>query len=439
MNCTLSTYARFALPLLMIAAASCGDDDEGQDETGDGSTTAATESSGPDAGPTTGGPSTATTSSVGTDSEATTVSPTDGTVGTGSEATTISPTEGTTDGTDGTASSTASESSDGVKGVDPGPLSVMVANHSGVNVFTVEDGVATEAPGSPFEMNASITTMTMLGDQLFAAEFAQFSEDIFSFAFDGKTQSLSATAATSFNGMKRSGAAHPSMPVLYFTDTISETIGAFSVAGDGALTSIGADIEPGGWVSRVAVDPSGMHVYVTGFAGLSAFDVQPDGSLVETVGGQAAIDQPNNLAIDDADTCAYVATFEGVGVATLAADGVPSISPTMYDPRVFYRSVRTVPGGDADFVVLSNGFRTSTVRVDGPGACDLGTELSTLPFGEQLSGIEPVEGGYAAAVVHEAATQFRVFTIDTSGSLEEVDGSPFAMGNGATDVEIRAL
>lgn len=445
---TLSTYARLALPLLVIAASGCGTDDDGQNETEHGSTTAATESTGPQSGSATSGPSTVTTSTGATDSEATTDAPTDGTVGTVSEATTDSPTNGTnsTDGTDGTESSTGSESSGGVKGVDPGALSVMIANqYSGVHVFTVEDGVATEDPGSPFEMNASMTTLTLLGDQLFVAELAQFSEDIFSFALDPKTGSLSATAATSFNGMKRSGAAHPNMPVVYFTDTVSNSIGAFSAAADGGLTSIGVDVAPGQFPSgvditpnSVAVDPSGTHVYVTAVGALYTYDVQPDGSLVEAAGAQGDFLGATGLVVDEADACAYVASLEGIGVATLAADGTPSALPSSYDETVAYRSVRTVPG-EADLIVISGTLRTRTVRVDGPGACELGTDVGMISFGEHLSSIQPVDGGHVAAIVRNRATQLHVVTIDPSGSLEEIDGSPFMIDNGAMGVEIRVL
>ena len=311
-----TSTTRAALAACLLLGCETGGDDSNSD-TEDGSTSSTM---------------TMTASSTMSSSASTTASTSSGpTTMPGSESTTGDPPDDTTTSTtDPTSGSTDSTGETG--GLEVGELAVFLGDDfNGVLVYTIADGVATELDDSPYAEDEWITAMTLLGDQLFAAEREQFSESIFSFDVDLKTGELTPTAETTGNFQMDSAASHPTMPVIYFGDSIADELGAYAVADDGALTPIGTNIDG---MRRVSVNPSGTYAYGSISNAIHAFAVQGDGSLVEVAGPIGNYSGPGALVVDEAEACGYFNTFAGLGSATIAADGTPTLlAPTSTSPR----------------------------------------------------------------------------------------------------------
>ena len=129
--------------------------------------------------------------------------------------------------------------------------------------------------------------------------------------------SLGAGLATAAGDTARGGAIDPTGRFYYVANSISNTVGQYSInPSTGALTSIGAPLAAGSTPWAVTVDPTGRFVYVASFSGnsLSAYAIDPvSGALsdiLEAGGGPVTLvqgSQPVDLRFERGGRVLYVA------------------------------------------------------------------------------------------------------------------------------------
>ncbi len=183
----------------------------------------------------------------------------------------------------------------------------------------------------------------------------------------------------------------------------SRTAGVLLVTSEGAssVTSYGINLSTGGLSqintsaqtqnvpSSIVLDPSGAFAYVTNSASntLSAYSVNPNGTLTAVSGNPATGTTPVALAIDHAGHFLFVANQGSNDVSVFSV-------------------------GSGGSVTLVGSFPTGT-----PSATSGATPASVA--------VDP--SGSFLYVANQGQGTISVFSIDSSGALTQVLGSPFAV------------
>jgi 6-phosphogluconolactonase (cycloisomerase 2 family) len=183
---------------------------------------------------------------------------------------------------------------------------------------------------------------------------------------------------------------HPSRSVVYLTDTVDDTLEAYSIASDGTITALGSEAainDDGSSAVALAVAPDGDHVYVVdrGYQEVMGFNTGSTGALGSKFTTQDLADDPRVVAIHPDGAFLYVTEYD---VDTL----------WIFEINSSTGSLTSVSGSP---------FEIS----DGPGVMTFSPDGSLLFMGM-------VETG-----------EIKVFSVDTDeGTLTEIEGSPFASG-----------
>jgi DNA-binding beta-propeller fold protein YncE len=294
------------------------------------------------------------------------------------------------------------------------------------------NGALTPVTGSPFATGTSPrgVSMTPDGNHVYVAMEATDTVTTFNVGADG---GLTATGAgTTAGNEPRAVAASPDGSHLYVSNAGAgangNSISAFSIAADGALTELaGSPFATGTTPQGIALTPDGKFLYVANqfSANLSAFAVAADGTLTPLAASTVAVGtEPRGLAVTADGHHLYVANSlaSTISAFTVAVDGglapIGAPVPTGDTPE----DVTITP--DGKFLFTPN-FAADTVSRFSIGA-DGG--LTTLPAvgagnGPATAGVTP--DGRHLYIPNFSGSTVSGFDVGADGGLTAITGSPF--------------
>jgi 6-phosphogluconolactonase (cycloisomerase 2 family) len=190
----------------------------------------------------------------------------------------------------------------------------------------------------------------------------------------------------------------PTGKFAYVANLNDNTVSAYSIAANGALTPVtGSPFAAGSCPISVAVEPKGKFAYVVNQSdnNVSAYSIGANGALTPITGSPfAAGSAPISVAVDPTDKFAYVANISDNNVSAYSIGANGALTP--------------VPG--SPFVT---GTTPNSVAVDPMGK-----------FGYVANDFDNNVSGYSIAA---------------NGALTPVTSSPFAAGSGPVSVAITPL
>ncbi len=197
----------------------------------------------------------------------------------------------------------------------------------------------------------------------------------------------------------------------YVSNQTDNTISAYAIAANGTLTALAGSPYPAGQnPAGAAVDPTGNFLYVANVLSdnVSGYSIASDGSLTPIPGSP------------------FPAASGAISVA---------IDPTgkfLYVPSCGANCSGSGPGSIVAFTITAG----TGVLVPVPGSpFAAGTAPYEMAFG--TPGGSPTGGTFAYAANHNS-NNVSAFSIQPSGALSAVPGSPFAAGNGSYALTVDA-
>lgn len=244
---------------------------------------------------------------------------------------------------------------------------------------------------------------------------------------------------------------------LYVGNGSDPYIAAFGVSSAGALSVLnGSPYNNGVAAQSLAVNPGNTFLYAGTTNGIYVYAISSTGSLTVQNGGSAAAQDVVPTAMQIDSTGSYLLAA-GIGISNQAqAIGIYQIDSTTGlltalsgSPLPLYTGAATTPIVVAptgmlitpsnSYVYVSLGSLGVQVLTLGTGgALSTGTAATFLP--PRSTSTSPSDYGLASnpastfLFVAEINTGLRVLSIGTSGALNEVSGSPYAVGTGPTSV-----
>ena len=279
--------------------------------------------------------------------------------------------------------------------------------------------------------------------------YAAGSGQVSSFTINRSTGALSAgsfTAGPSSVGV----VVDPVEKFLYVSDLANGGVYAYSAnSANGALTSISGSPFPVGATSSgsrgMAITPSGKFLYVTDANGsVVGFRINSDGTLTSTGAPSQAGALTEAVAVNPSGTYLY-ATNLGDALGSISGFRIDSATgiltpvpgspfPTVVSSGPF--GVVISPSGKYLYAALTNADQIAAFTIDGP----TGT-LSHIP-GSFLTGNGPTVLAMASGQFLYAMNSFdgtiSGFTINASGDLTALSGSPFAAGTASGGLALEA-
>jgi 6-phosphogluconolactonase len=268
---------------------------------------------------------------------------------------------------------------------------------------------------------------------------------------------LGATGCDFFTPQTSSGGGTNTGDYLYVGNGNDPFIAGFGVSSAGALSVLNGSPYNNGVVAQsLAVIPGNTFLYVGTTGGIYVYAINSDGSLTIQNGGSAAAQDvvPTAMQVDATGSFLLAA---GIGISLQAqAIGIYQIDSTTGllteltgSPLSLYTGTATTPTVVAptgmlitpnnSYVYVSLGSLGVQVLTLGTGgALSTGTAPTYLP--PRSTSTSPADYGVASnpastfLFVAEINTGLRVLSIGTSGALNEVSGSPYAVGTGPTGV-----
>lgn len=236
-------------------------------------------------------------------------------------------------------------------------------------------------------------------------------------------------------------------------NTTPNTVSAFLIGGDGALTPvIGSPFPTGGMGApgfgfsnnQAAVSMTGNFLFVTNAltSNVSAFSINPSTGILTSVPGSpfATNGVTNMLASTPDGQFLMVANNNGVTAFSIAVNG--SLAPVSTAPLPFANplpdGIKVAPNGR--FLAVALGFTGSTVMfvIESNGSL---TPVPGSPFNASNAGVPTnVDINCASSLLFTGRNVFSgtlalgVSNIAANGVLTEIPGSPFAIDQGANTV-----
>ncbi len=246
---------------------------------------------------------------------------------------------------------------------------------------------------------------------------------------------------------------------LYVGNGNNTYIAGFSVGTTGALSVLnGSPYNNGVAAQSLAITPTNTFMYVATTNGIYCYLINSDGSITVQNSGNAVAQDVVATAMQVDSTGSYLLAA-GVGISRAAqAIGIYQINTSTGlltaltgSPLALYTgkaSTATVVSPTGMLITPNNSYVYVSLQALGVQVLTLGTggALSTgsaPTFLPPLStSSSPADYGLASdpnskfLFVAEINTGLRVFSIGTSGTLNEISGSPYATGTGPTGVAL---
>ncbi len=331
-----------------------------------------------------------------------------------------------------------------------------------IDAYQIDGTQLTPTPGSPFASNGSRVYAVIADPQrrfLYAANAGTLTENLTTFAVDGKTGALSKVSTTPTNALGLSAfAVHPSGNYLYAgsgVDWASPSGGAihiYRVSSSGNLTRLGSVAVPAGMsaAESLALDPSGKFLFAGGTRVTSPYDqgvsawvyaVSNGGSILSALPSLYSASPPwgpPGSAPGVAATSKYVyvptAISSTLGVFQWNSDGSLLALPS---PQLPFGAnpfaVAATP--DNRFVYVTDSARQAVIAFaanpDGSLSQIQDVKLGTGPYllPEQLA----VDASGNALYVGGGDGLVFVFNVGADGRLSQQPNSPYANGSQTID------
>jgi 6-phosphogluconolactonase (cycloisomerase 2 family) len=246
---------------------------------------------------------------------------------------------------------------------------------------------------------------------------------------------------------------------IYVANAKNTYIAGFGVSSTGALSVLpNSPYNNGVAATSVTVTPANTFLYAGTTNGIYGYSVNSDGSItVLNSGNPLAQDVvPTAMQVDSTGGYLLASGFgtsigaQAIGIYTIdvttglltAITGSPlalytgnKTTPTVVTPT----SMLITPNNSIVYVSLAGlGVQVLTLGANGALSTGSGTAVTVLP--PLSTSTSPSDYGLASdpnskfLFVAEINTGLRVFSIGTAGALNEVSGSPYAVGTGPTAV-----
>jgi len=293
------------------------------------------------------------------------------------------------------------------------------------------------ALGTPISVAGPTHTLgiTALNNQfLYVSDFQ--SQAVDGWSINQGTGDLTSLTGSPFDlGLFSAGlATNRTANVLYAADAAK--IGAFKADATGALTALPGSPFPAGTNLFLAMDPQNRFLFASELdtpGGIDAFTIDSTGALTTVAGSPfPAIPnfvedtRPNTIVVDPTGSFVYLALG---GTGQIAAFSIVTSSGAL----------NPVPGspfasGNTPLtMVVANNFLYASNALDGTlsgysiaPTTGILTPLSGSPFQIRAAALATDPGG--AILYASGATGIMAFTIDASGGLTPITGSPYPSG-----------
>lgn len=230
----------------------------------------------------------------------------------------------------------------------------------------------------------------------------------------------------------------------YLGDSLTDKVYAFNLRANGSLTEIaGSPFGAGGGPAHIVAAPGGKRIYVRNAAArVSAYDIGPGGGLTEIAGSPFPTGFGIDIAVTPDGAHAYAPNnpvpffpFGGVTAFRIQPDGsLSEIAGSPFSrPRTFWDLAVTPDGSRAYVTGVWNGGSVYGFDVGADGSL---SEVAGSPFsiGDEPYEIAISPSGrylyYTNAPVPSWYGRVSARRIEADGSLTAVPGSPFPAGTG---------
>jgi 6-phosphogluconolactonase len=248
---------------------------------------------------------------------------------------------------------------------------------------------------------------------------------------------------------------------IYVANGSDTFFAGFGVASTGALSVLsGSPYNNSVSAQSLTVNPGNTFLYAGTTAGIFVYGINNNGSITVQNDGSVAADDMVATAMQVDSTGNYllavgISTTQQVqAIAIYTIDtSTGLLTPVVGSPLALYSGIASAPTIVAPTALLitpNNSYVYASLGALGVQVLTLGsggalsaggTPTLLAPFSKSTS---PVDQGIASdpnstfLFVAETNTGLRVFSIGGGGSLQEVSGSPYAVGTGPTAVDLDA-
>ncbi len=316
---------------------------------------------------------------------------------------------------------------------------VYVANRqsNSISGFAIE-GTGALAPlsGSPFASNGTTPTALTVdpnGQFLYVANSDSNSVSAYSI---GATGALTAVGFPTATGTGPGAVTvDPTNHFLYVANLTSNTVSAYTISAGTLTPIIDSPFSVGAEPSSLAIDANGNFLYVTNFNSnsISVFLIDPASGMLSAISGSpfGAGAGPVSIAIDPTDAFAFVANNTDQTIASYALNATTgALTPVSGSPLAAGTNAEAVtvdPTGSFVFAAnaeAANQVATFTITpASGVLTLSSGTTAESLPI---AVAIDP--SGQFLYAVNFNSNDVSAYTLNATGALTPVAGSPFAVG-----------
>ncbi len=234
-------------------------------------------------------------------------------------------------------------------------------------------------------------------------------------------------------------------PYLYATNSVSNSVAAFTINSDGTLSTIPGSPFPtlGMKPNGIAVNSAGTLLFVTNFqsSNVSVFDIDPtNGALTLVAPPFTVAGQPLATVIDSADSLLFVSHFSptnAVGVYTIGAGGssLSAIAGSPFGAGGGERGMDVNAAHTLLYVADGSANTVSGFSIGGGGTL---TSLGSSATGTEPTGVlfHPSPSLNVLYVSNDVSNDIDVFTIGGGGTLSPLQTGVASGGNGTAGMVI---
>ena len=273
------------------------------------------------------------------------------------------------------------------------------------------------------------------------------SNNISGFSINSSTGALAGIAGSPFPSPSSASpafiATDPKGTLAYAANFSTNNVSGYAISkASGALTPLASPASAGTAPVAIAVDPTGRFVYTAnqGSNDTSGFTVDPmTGALTGIAGSPFSVGLgPSAVTIDPAGRYVFVANGSTANISVLgitATDGVLSaVLGSPFAAGTFPRGLAIDPSGKFLYVANSSSSMSTGNYVLG-FSIDLSGGLTPVPGSPFAAGLNPVSvavepSGRFVYVADNGGSSISAYSLNsTSGALTPITGSPFTIPN----------
>jgi 6-phosphogluconolactonase (cycloisomerase 2 family) len=330
------------------------------------------------------------------------------------------------------------------------PLLAYSANLYGnsVSAFTIDptSGGLTAVSGSPFPTGATPQSVTADPSGKFAyVASGGSSNNLAAYAInaDGSLKALSGSPFSA-GTVPHSVVVDPSGRFVYVANQNSGGISAYTLNPDGSLASI-AGASAGTGPASLTIDPSGRFLYAANGTSnnISAFSIDPTSGALTAVTNSpfAAGKSPNSVAVDPTGTFAFVTDGQDSNVTAYTLNPVTGaltqVPGSPFPAGTAPRSVTVEPSGKYVYTANFGSDNFSAFAIDPTTGILNPLASSPFPGASQPDSIAVDPSGNFVYVANIGSNNISVYSLDpTTGNLSPTTPSSFPTDTGPISLAI---